>query len=113
MKRTVLFFFFTSSLLSCFSHKLQGIDLPLDERLEYGETSFWRLAGITHDGMVVYIDTSSILYSKKMIRVWAKTQVNKRAFIDRLEFDYPHYKFRILKQYSAGKSRWRGVTPVI
>ncbi len=72
--------------------------------------SKWKALGKTQDGATVYIDTESITYSStRFIVVEAKTVVGDKEYIDRLEFDCPRYKFRIVERFSLTKSRWRGI----
>jgi hypothetical protein len=70
----------------------------------------WKPVGKTQDGALVYINTESITYSSlDIISTDAKTVVRDKEFIDRLEFDCPRYRFRIVERYSVTKSRWRGI----
>lgn len=79
---------------------------------EQPEVRKWKPVGKTRDGAAIFINTYRLSYpSRDGVRVEAKTIVGDKEFIDRLEFDCPRYKFRILEQYSDGKSRWRGLIP--
>ncbi|UCE78125.1 MAG: hypothetical protein JSV13_06270 [Nitrospiraceae bacterium] len=70
----------------------------------------WKALGKTEDGATVYINTESIIYSSTSFLVTeAKTVVGNKEYIDRLEFDCPRYRFRIVERFSATKSRWRGI----
>lgn len=70
----------------------------------------WKALGKTRDGATVYINTEKTLYSSPTrIVTEAKTIVGNRAYRDRLEFDCPRYRFRIVERSSGSQSRWRGI----
>jgi hypothetical protein len=83
---------------------------PHYEEPGIGKASEWKALGKTQDGATVYINTESIMYSStRFLAVEAKTVVGDKEYVDRLEFDCPRYKFRIVERFSLTNSRWRGI----
>jgi hypothetical protein len=98
-------------LASCSLLPQRFVSPPYYEKPMYRDVKEWKSVGKTRDGTAVYIAAKTISYPNgNLVRLLAKTQIKDREFIDLLEFDCPHYKFRILENTSSKKPRWRGIS---
>lgn len=83
---------------------------PYYEEPGIRKADIWKALGKTEDGATVYINTENTVYaSAHRILTEAKTVVGDKEYRDRLEFDCPRYRFRIVERYSGTPSRWRGI----
>lgn len=99
---------FTLGLTACSSYTWKALSAPFTPGESYSEE--WKSIGKTSDGSEVFIHHGTVLQtSHDVIIVDAKTIVNGREYVDKLEFDCPRYKFRILQSRSSKKTQWRGI----
>lgn len=95
-------------LAACSSYTWKALRAPFTPREPVSDQ--WKSVGKTSDGTEVFIYQRTVIRSSHdVIIVDAKTIVNGREYLDKLEFDCPRYKFRILQRRSSKKTQWRGI----